>query len=102
MHGEAHGGHCRPSLQIERISLGLGPSAVELALPLNATEGSKLSFATVIGDHVVLKDGIQLPQSTPGRARGECTAPARNTCLSTRPVSTAASRESGGICDTDT
>ena len=49
--------------QIERIASGLGPSTVELALPLNATKGPKLSFATVIGDQVVLKDGIQLPHS---------------------------------------
>ena len=48
---------------IELITLGLGPTTVELALPLNATEGPKLSFATVIGDQVVLKVGIQLPHS---------------------------------------
>ena len=51
--------------QIERIALGPSScsSTVELALPLNATESPKLSFATVVGDQVVLKDGVQLPNS---------------------------------------
>ena len=49
--------------QIERIASGLGPSTVELALPLNATKCPKLSFAAVVGDQVVLKDGIQLPHT---------------------------------------
>ena len=49
--------------QIEWIASGLGPSTVELALPLNATEGPKLSFSAVIGDQVVCKDGIQLPHT---------------------------------------
>ena len=44
--------------QIEWIASGLGPSAVELTLPLNAPEGPKLPFATVIGHQVVLKDSI--------------------------------------------
>ena len=33
--------------QIEWIASGLGPSAVELTLPLNALEGPKLPFAIV-------------------------------------------------------
>ena len=49
--------------QIEWIASGLGPSAVELTLPLNAPEGPKLPFATVIGHQVVLKDRIQLPHT---------------------------------------
>ena len=49
--------------QIDRIASSLGPSTVELALPLNATKGLKLSFATVIGDQIVLKYGVQLPHS---------------------------------------
>ena len=49
--------------QIEQIASGPCPSTVELALPLNATEGPKLSFTSVVGDQVVLKDGIQLPNS---------------------------------------
>ena len=44
--------------QIEWIASGLGPSAVELTLPLNALEGPKLPFATVIGHEVVLQDRI--------------------------------------------
>ena len=48
---------------IEQITLGLQPTTVELALPLNATEGLKLSFATVIGDQIVFKYGVQLPHS---------------------------------------
>ena len=43
---------------IERIASGLGPSTVELTLPLNAPEGPKLPFATVIGHEVVLQDRI--------------------------------------------
>ena len=49
--------------QIERIASGRCPSTVELALPLNATKGPKLSSAAVVGDQVVLKDGVQLPNS---------------------------------------
>ena len=44
--------------QIEWIASGLGPSAVELTLPLNAPESPKLPFATVIGHEVVLQDRI--------------------------------------------
>ena len=47
--------------QIELIASGPCPSTEELALPLNATKGLKLSFAAVVGDQVVLKDGVQLP-----------------------------------------
>ena len=43
---------------IERTASGLRPTTVELTLPLNATEGLKLSFSAVIGDQVVCKDGI--------------------------------------------
>ncbi len=39
----------------------IGPSAVELTLPLNAAKRPKLSFATVVGDQVVFQDSIQLP-----------------------------------------
>ena len=49
--------------QIERIASGPCSSTVELALPLNATESPKLSFAAVVGDQAVLKDGLQLPNS---------------------------------------
>ena len=48
---------------IERIASGLQPTTVELTLPLNATEGQKLSFSSLIGDQVVCKDGIQLPHT---------------------------------------
>ena len=47
--------------QVEWIASCLGPSAVELTLPLNAAECPKLSFAAVAGDQVVFQDGIQLP-----------------------------------------
>ncbi len=47
--------------QVEWIASCLGPSAVELTLPLNAAECLKLSFAAVAGDQVVVQDGIQLP-----------------------------------------
>ena len=47
--------------QVEWIASCLGPSAVELTLPLNAAECPKLSFAAVAGDQVVCQDGIQLP-----------------------------------------
>ena len=39
--------------QVEWIASCLGPSAVELTLPLNAAECPKLSFAAVAGDQVV-------------------------------------------------
>ena len=48
---------------IERIASGLQPTTVELTLPLNATEGPKLSFSAVIGDQLICKDGIQLPHT---------------------------------------
>ena len=48
---------------IERVASGLQPTTVELTLPLNATEGPKLSFSAVIGDQVVCKDGILLPHT---------------------------------------
>ena len=47
--------------QVEWIALCLGPSTVELTLPLNAAECPKLSFAALAGDQVVFQDGIQLP-----------------------------------------
>ncbi len=51
------------AFQIERIALCLGPSTVELTLPLNATECPKLPFAPVAGNQVVFQDGVQLPCS---------------------------------------
>jgi hypothetical protein len=51
------------AFQIERIASCLGPSTVELTLPLNATECPKLPFAPVAGNQVVLQDGVQLPCS---------------------------------------
>ena len=51
------------AFQIERIASCLGPSTVELTLPLNATECPKLPFAPVAGNQVVLQDGVQLPRS---------------------------------------
>ena len=47
--------------QVEWITSCLGPSAVELTLPLNAAECPKLSFAAVAWDQVVCQDGIQFP-----------------------------------------
>ncbi len=47
--------------QVEGLALCLGHSAVELALPLNAAERQKLSFASVAGDQIVFHDGSQLP-----------------------------------------
>ena len=49
------------AFQIERVASCLGPSTVELTLPLNATECPKLPFAPVAGNQVVLQDGVQLP-----------------------------------------
>ena len=49
------------AFQIEGIAASLGPSTVELTLPLNAAECPQLPFATVAGNQVVLQDGIQLP-----------------------------------------
>ncbi len=49
--------------QIEGIASRLGPSTVELALPLNAAKRPKLSLAALAGDQVVFQDGIQLPCS---------------------------------------
>ena len=49
------------AFQIERVASCLGPSTVELTLPLNAAECPKLSFAAVAGDQIVCQDGIQLP-----------------------------------------
>ena len=51
------------AFQIERVASCLGPSTVELTLPLNATECPKLPFAPVAGNQVVLQDGVQLPCS---------------------------------------
>jgi hypothetical protein len=48
------------AFQIERVASCLGPSTVELTLPLNATECPKLLFAPVAGNQVVL---VQLPCS---------------------------------------
>ena len=45
------------AFQIEWIASCLGPSTVELTLPLNATECPKLPFASVAGNQVVLQDG---------------------------------------------
>ncbi len=49
--------------QIERVASCLGPSTVELTLPLNTTECPKLPFAPVAGNQVVLQDGVKLPCS---------------------------------------
>ena len=49
--------------QIEGIASCLGPSPVELTLPLNTAKGPKLSFAAMAGDQVIFQDGIQLPRS---------------------------------------
>jgi hypothetical protein len=46
--------------QIERVASCLGPSTVELTLPLNAAECLKLPFAPLAGNQVVLQDGVQL------------------------------------------
>ena len=51
------------AFQIDRVASCLGPSTVELTLPLNATECTKLPFAPVAGNQVVLQDGVQLPCS---------------------------------------
>ena len=51
------------AFQIARVPSCLGPSTVELTLPLNATECPKLPFAPVTGNQVVLQDGVQLPCS---------------------------------------
>ncbi len=40
------------AIQIERVGSCLGPSTVELTLPLNATECPKLPFAPVAGNQV--------------------------------------------------
>ncbi len=47
--------------QIEGVASCLGPSTVELTLPLNTTKCPKLPFATVAVHQIVLQDGIQLP-----------------------------------------
>ena len=49
--------------QVEWIASCLGPSTVELTLPLNAAKCPQLPFAIVAGNQVVLQDGIQLPCS---------------------------------------
>ena len=41
------------AFQIEQVALCLGPSTVELTIPLNAAECPKSSFASVAGDQVV-------------------------------------------------
>jgi hypothetical protein len=51
------------AFQIERVALCLGPSTVELTLPLNTTECLELPFAPVAGNQVVLQDGVLLPCS---------------------------------------
>ena len=47
--------------QIERIASGPCSSTVELALPLNATKGTKLSFATVIGTRLFARMAFNSP-----------------------------------------
>jgi hypothetical protein len=49
------------AFQIEGVASCLGPSTVELTLPLNAGECPKLPFAPVAWNQVVLQDGVQLP-----------------------------------------
>ena len=51
------------ALQIEGVASRLGPSTVELTLPLNAPECPELPFAPVAGNQVVLQDSVQLPCS---------------------------------------
>ena len=51
------------AFQINQVASCLGPSTVELTLPLNATECPKLPFAPVAGNQVVLQVGVQLPCS---------------------------------------
>jgi hypothetical protein len=51
------------AFHIEGIAACLGPSTVELTLPLNAAKCPELPFAIVAGNQVVLQDGIQLPCS---------------------------------------
>ena len=51
------------AFHIEGVASCLGPSTVELTLPLNATECPKLPFAPVAGNQVVLQYGVQLPCS---------------------------------------
>ena len=51
------------ALQIKGIAACLGPSTVELTLPLNAAKCPQLPFAIVAGNQVVLQDGIKLPCS---------------------------------------
>ena len=46
--------------QVEWIASCLGPSTVELTLPLNAAKCPQLPFAVVTGNQVVLQDDIQL------------------------------------------
>ena len=49
------------AFHIEGIAACLGPSTVELTLPLNAAKCPELPFAIVAGNQVVLQDGVQLP-----------------------------------------
>ncbi len=51
------------ALHIKGIAACLGPSTVELTLPLNTAKYPQLPFAIVAGNQVVLQDGIQLPCS---------------------------------------
>jgi hypothetical protein len=45
------------ALHIKGIAACLGPSTVELTLPLNAAKCPQLPFAIVAGNQVVLQDG---------------------------------------------
>ncbi len=51
------------AFQIEWVASCLGPSTLELTLPLDATECPKLPFAPADGNQVVLQDCVQLPCS---------------------------------------
>jgi hypothetical protein len=51
------------AFQMDQVALCLGPSTVELTLPLNATECPKLSLAPVAGNQVVVQDGVETPCS---------------------------------------
>lgn len=51
------------AFQIEGIASRLGPSTVELTLPLNAAKGPKVPFSAVAGNQVIIQYGIQLPCS---------------------------------------
>ena len=50
-------------IQIERITTSLGPSSVQLALPLNSTKRPEMPTAWAGGNKVVQKNLVQLLHS---------------------------------------